>query len=166
VPSTTAKLGLQKPLGSERVTREAYATNLDLIEQNAAREQFTIKTFSYDSDNNRIAITFGPGIVELFSGNTAALASKNNDTTYYIDTPAINTTYYLYLQAGGSFTHNTTGVVPDNSILLWTVATGAALSTLTTTDKRTILSNAGAKLVTQLAEYAQRIKRLQLGVTL
>ena len=38
MPTTTPNLGLKKPLGNEVFNRQAYNENLDLIDQNAAKE--------------------------------------------------------------------------------------------------------------------------------
>ncbi|MFZ5688688.1 MAG: right-handed parallel beta-helix repeat-containing protein [Bacillota bacterium] len=152
MPDVTTKLGLKKPLGNEVVSRAAYNENLDIIEMMAAREQFVIKSLSYDSSNNRIVVVLGPGIAELFNGDAKVLITKDVDTTYYITAPEINTTYYLYIQADGTIAHNTTGIIPAGAADLWNITTGAQVSTLTALDKRAILSAAGARLAAHLAE--------------
>jgi len=159
--SNTPKLGLYKkdPVvdGNDTFNIQTMMNdNWDKIDTLAALEQFPIKSLSYDSGNNRIAITFGPGLAELFDGNDArAFVQKDNDTIYYIDAPAINTTYYVYIQADGTFAHNTSGIIPANAALLWNVTTGAELTTLTALDRRAILSATGARLAAHLAETAQ-----------
>lgn len=152
MPDITTKLGLKKPLVNEVVSRAAHNENLDILELMAAREQFVIKSLSYDGPNDRIIVTIGPGIAELFNSDAAITVSKVADTDYYITAPAINTTYYLYLQADGNFAHNTTGTIPAGALLLWYVATGAVLITITAIDQRLHLSVAGGKLAAHLAD--------------
>lgn len=115
---------------------------------------FFLAVPTYDAANDRIVCTLGKGIAELFNGDTRVIVEKAADTIYYINTPVINTTYYLFLQQDGTFTHNTTGVVPPGAVLLWEVATGATVGTLTKTDRRAQLSGAGAKFAAHLADTA------------
>jgi len=156
MPEETSKLGIKKPLGNETVSRAAFNENWDIIDLMAAREQFTIKSLSYDSANDRIEIVFGPGIAELFNNDAQTFVKKDTDTTYYINNPSTDTTYHVYIQADGTFGHNTSGIIPANAVLLWNITTGAELTTLTALDRRAVLSAAGARLVTHLAETAQK----------
>lgn len=113
---------------------------------------FFLAVPTYDAINDRIVCPLGKGIAELFNGDARVIVEKAAETTYYINAPAINTTYYLYLQADGTITHNTTGTVPAGAVLLWQVATGATVSTLTKTDRRAQISGTGAKLAAHLAD--------------
>lgn len=157
MPETTSKLRIPLPLGNETVLRTNHRAQLSAIEENAALDPFIIRSMSYDAANDRIVLTIGPGIAELYNGDARVLVQKDADTTYYINTPAINTTYYLYLQADGTFTHNTTGTMTVGTVLLWQVATGATVSTLAKTDRRAQLSGVGEKLAAHLADYVPHI---------
>lgn len=127
----------------------APAINADRL-----NEPFYIKTLTYDAGNNRLALTIGRGRAELFSGSNRVIIEKNAETVYYINAPAINTTYYIYLGGDGNFTHNTTGFIPSGAVLLWHVATGATVSTLTKTDRRYQIGGCGAKLGEHLPDTA------------
>ena len=61
MPTITPKLGLKKPLGNETVRRESFNENFDIIDKMAAREPFILKSTVYDSENDRIEVTIGPG---------------------------------------------------------------------------------------------------------
>lgn len=102
------------------------------ISADRLNEPFHLKNMVYDSANNKIDLTFGRGRALFLD----TVVEKTADSTYSIPTPAINTTYYIYLKNDGTFTSNTTGVSPSNSIKLWSVSTGTSLSTLTKLDLR------------------------------
>ena len=119
--------------------------NWDAIDQALGRP-FFLSDPTYDAANDRIVCVFSKGIAELFNGDNRVIVEKSDDTTYYINAPAINTTYYLFLQQDGTFTHNTTGAVPAGGVLLYQIAVGAAKATLTKTDRRYLISGVGAKL--------------------
>lgn len=154
MPTETSKLKIKKPLGNETVTRQSFNDNWDQIDKMAVLEPFLLETPTYDAANDRIVCVLGRGIAELYNSDARVIVQKDTDTTYYIPTPAINTTYYLYLQADGTFTHNTTGAVPAGAVLLWQVATGATKDALTKTDRRAQISGVGAKLAAHLADTA------------
>lgn len=120
----------------------------------AAEKPFYLASAVYDPANNRIACTLGPGIAELFNGNARVIVNTDIDTVYYITTPAINTTYYLYLQQDGTFIANTSGIVPSGAVLLWQIATEATVDALTLTDRRYQVSGAGTVIVAHQAENA------------
>lgn len=115
-------------------------------------EPFYLKSVTYDSANDRIVCTFGAGVAELFNGNARVIVEINDDATYYIDAPATNTTYYLFLQADGTVTHNTSGIVPAGAVLLWQVAVGATKDDLSKIDRRYQISGVGAALAAHLAD--------------
>jgi hypothetical protein len=102
-------------------------------------EPFHLKTAVYDAPNNRITLTFGRGRARFYD----TVVSKTVDFTYYINTPVINTTYYLYIKSDGSITHNVTGTAPADSMPIWKVATGASVATITKTDIRPLLEATG-----------------------
>lgn len=154
MPITTPKLGIKKPLGNETVIRASFNENWDIIDKQAVHESFLLEEPTYDVENNRVVCTIGPGLAELFSDNTLVIVEKTASTMYYINVPAVNTTYSLYLQADGTFAHNTTGFVPAGAVLLWKIATGATVSELTKTDWRARISGTGVKLAAHLADYA------------
>jgi hypothetical protein len=95
-------------------------------------EPFHLQSMAYDSVNNKIDLTFGRGRAIFLD----TVVEKNLDSAYSILAPAINTTYYVYLNSDGTYTHNTTGTAPSNSIRLWAVSTGATVDALSKSDLR------------------------------
>jgi len=151
----TPNYNLRKPDGTDNVNIDDLNYNMDQIDTSlkmAAQEQFFLDNPSYDSLNDRIACTIGPGAAELFNGDARVLVRKDADTSYYINLPVANTIYYLYLQADGTYNHNTTVIVPAGAAPLWQVATGASVSTLIKTDLRAQISVAGVRLGVHLDE--------------
>ncbi len=122
-----------------------------------------LKSATYDSANDQIDCVFAAGQIELFNGDSRVLVQVNDDATYSINAPAINTTYYIFLQPDGTFTHNTTGNVPAGSVFVWEVATGAAVDEITKTDRRYQISGVGAKLAAHLADYANYQRKVRMG---
>lgn len=148
MPELTPKLGIKKPLGNERVSRASFNENWDIIDQNAASQEqvdqpFFLKSATYDSANNRLVLTFGKGRANFLG----TLVAKTIDTTYYINAPTANTSYYIYVKSNGTFIHNTTGGEVDGAVVLWKVTTGASVNTITTTDLRGQLPGAAAQVV-------------------
>ncbi len=148
MPDLTPKLGLKKPLGNETVSRAAYNENLDLIDQNAASqdqvdEPFYLKSAVYDSGNNRIDLTFGPGRAVVLG----TLVAKTADSTYSISAPAPGTTYYVYLKSDGTCTHNTTGASITGAVQIWRVTTGTTVDVISVEDARGRLPGAAARVV-------------------
>jgi hypothetical protein len=143
MPTFTPKLGLKKPLGNETVTRAAFNENWDTIDQMAAREPFLLKSAVYDSENDRIDITIGPGRADFLS----VLVVQNSNTVYSIDTPTANTSYFLYLKSDGTFTHNTSGAEDADTVLIWKVVTGTTVDVTTIEDLRAELPDAGMRIL-------------------
>lgn len=127
--------------------------NWDKIDEALGRPFFA-KSYTYDAGNNRIAVVLSKGSAEFIVNGAAVLVQKLADETYLIPAPAINTTYYIYIKSDGTYTHNTTGVPPAGSLRLWTVATGAAVSTLTRADKRFNITGISAEMVKHLEDNA------------
>jgi hypothetical protein len=93
---------------------------------------FYLHSATYDSTNDKIDATLGPGISDFLQ----TIITKTVDTVYSIPTPAVNTSYYIYIKSDGTFTHNTTGAEVDGAVKLWIVATGSTVDAITTTDQR------------------------------
>jgi hypothetical protein len=106
--------------------------NWDRLDKEAVREPFRLKAAVYDSTNNKIDATLGPGIADFLQ----TIITKTTDSVYSIPTPAINTSYYIYLKNDGTFTHNTYGAEVDGAVKLWIVATGSTVDAVSTTDQR------------------------------
>jgi hypothetical protein len=87
---------------------------------------------TYDSANGRFAFVFGYGIIR-FPG---VLYTFADGTTYYINSPSINTTYHIYVGNDGALHNNTTGGTVAGWSKIWQVAVGGTLTTLTVTDWR------------------------------
>lgn len=170
MPSNTPVLGLYKkdPAtdGNDTFNIETMLNqNWDKLDANAARP-FYLKSVSYDTTNDRIVCILAPGLAELFSGDTRVIVEKTVDTAYYIPAPAINTTYYLYLQADGTFTHNTSGIIPAGAALLWQVAVGATKDALIKTDRRAMISGIAEVVMSHLADNAPHSQYVpQLGAS-
>jgi hypothetical protein len=158
MPELSDKLKIPMPLGTEKVNRENFLEILNAIEKNAASEAqadkpFFLKSASYDLANNRIELTISPGRAEFInSSNAIIMVDIPEDTTYYITDPAIETTYYLFLQSDGNFSHNTTGIIAAGSIVLWSVGTGQQVEELTSTERRAQISGVATAVMSHLAE--------------
>ncbi|MBO8169361.1 MAG: hypothetical protein H0Z35_09290 [Thermoanaerobacteraceae bacterium] len=116
--------------------------NWDKIDADAAKP-FYLKSATYDSANDKIDITFGPGRAAFLE----TLVVKDQDSTYSIYAPAANTSYYVYLKSDGTFTHNTTGGEVTGAVPVWKITTGATVDQITTEDLRGQLPGAGARKV-------------------
>lgn len=143
MPTLTPKLGIKKPLGNETVTRQGFNDNWDIIDLEAARAPFRLKSAIYDGTGNQIVCTIGPGQAAFLG----TVVSQAGDAIYNIPAPAISTDYYLYLKSDGTYTHNTTGASITGAVKLWRVTTGDPVSTITTTDLRGELPGADAQVV-------------------
>lgn len=148
MPTFTSKLNLPKPLGNEVVSRANHNALVDAIDAAAAAQSqvdqpFYLKSATYDGANNRIVLTFGPGRAAFLG----VLVATTGDSTYYINSPAPNTSYYVSVKSDGTFTHNTTGAGIAGAVALWRVTTGATVDVLTTTDLRGQLPGAAARVV-------------------
>jgi hypothetical protein len=148
MPTTTPKLGIEKPLGNETVNRNVINLNYDKIDENAAAqsqvdEPFYLKSAVYDAGNNKIDLTFGPGKASFLG----TLVSKTADFSYSINSPTSNTTYYVFIKNDGSCTHNTTGEAITGAALIWKVINGVSVENITTEDVRGRLPDASARAV-------------------
>jgi hypothetical protein len=135
--SNTEKFGLLKKDPSTDGTdtfniKTMMNENWDKIDKLAVKEPFLLKSAVYDSVNNKIDATLGAGIADFLQ----TIITKTADTVYSIPTPAINTSYYIYLKSDGTFTHNTTGAEVDGAVKLLIVSTGSTVDAVTTTDQR------------------------------
>lgn len=148
--SLTPKLKLTKWTASDGFNMDALNAKLDDIDEKTAPDNF-YTTAVYDSANTRIICTIRTGIAEIFDAGNASTVETTESTLYYIDTPAINTTYYIYLQGNGTFIHNSTGIRPATSILLWAVTTGETVDILILTDRRARISSSGYVLESHLS---------------
>ena len=145
MPVETAKLGLKKPLGTDKVTRAAYNENLDIIDRLVTRDQFYLDSLSYNETGSVISFVLGAGFVEIV-GSEVVSASLSVDTACNIVNPAINTIYNVCIKSDGTIATNT-GDIPADSLLLWEIVVGQSLSDLSKRDKRGILSNIGKRVV-------------------
>jgi microcystin-dependent protein len=148
MPQTTSKLGLKQPLGNESVSREAYNENLRLMDQNAASqaevdEPFFLKTVIYHTASHRIDLTLGPGRASFLG----VMVAKIGDSTLFIDSPAPNTAYYIFITKEGNFVYNSTNINLAGAVPIWSVNTGDSISDITTQDLRGKLPGAAARIV-------------------
>lgn len=108
-------------------------------------QPFHIRSAVYDSTNDELDITVGEGradwgvdqVTEFTAAQTANVAS-----------PAINTTYYVYLQSDDTLYTSTSSTYDgsaDDAVRLGSVATGSDVSTLTIDDLRGVLPAATAE---------------------
>lgn len=105
-------------------------------------EPFHVRAASFDSVNNRINVTIGPGRAAFLG----VIAERLADTIHHIAAPTVNTTYHIYVHSNNTFSHNTTGAEPAGAVRLGTVRTGAALADpMTRTDVRGQLPGAAAR---------------------
>jgi hypothetical protein len=115
-----------------KIESQPLNDNLADLENRKVEQPFPLKSVVYDSINNKIDATLGPGISDFLQ----TIITKTIDSVYAIPTPAINTSYYIYIKSDGTFTHNTTGAEVDGAVKLWIVATGSTVDAITTTDQR------------------------------
>jgi hypothetical protein len=115
-----------------KVEAQPLNDNFADLENRKVEQSFLLKSAVYDSTNDKIDVTLGPGIADFLQ----TIITKTADTVYSIPTPAINTSYYIYLKSDGTFTHNTTGAEVDGAVRIWIVATGSTVDAITTTDQR------------------------------
>lgn len=146
----TSKLGLPKPAGNELNNRAGYNAVLDQIDAAAMKDIFYCKTAVYNSGTSKIDVTIGPGVISFLQ----IVVNKTVDTVYSISSPAINTSYYVYLSSAGAFSSNTTGAEVDGAVMLWKISTGAALTAISTLDLRGIV-NGSAQMVKDLLDSYQ-----------
>lgn len=104
-------------------------------------EPFHVAAATYNAGENRIEVIIGPGRAAFLG----ALVEKLTNSTYYITSPATQTTYYVYLTSAGTFSHNTSGVEVAAAVRLGRVTTGATLDDLTLADDRGLLPGAAAR---------------------
>lgn len=116
--------------------------NWDKIDADAAKP-FYLKSAIYDSTNDKIDLTFGPGRAAFLG----TLVAKDQDSTYSISAPAVSTSYYIYIKNDGTYTHNTTGEEVTGAVQIWKVTTGATVDQITTEDLRGQLPGAAARKV-------------------
>lgn len=145
IPTVTDKLGLKKPLGTDKVTRAAYNENLDIIDRLVTRDQFYLDSLSYNETGSVISFVLGAGFVEIV-GSEVVSASLSVDTACNIVNPVINTIYNVCIKSDGTI-NTDTGDIPADSLLLWEIVVGQSLSSLSKRDKRGILSNVGSRVV-------------------
>lgn len=139
----TRKFGITVPQGGDAANRVVMGESIEKLDIAAAPDPLYLKSAAYDAGNNRLVLVFTPAVLDFLAVRVALLA----DTTYHIVAPAINTTYYVFVKNDGTMAHNTNGADIAGSYLIWQVATGATVSTLTLTDARGQLGGATAKAV-------------------
>lgn len=154
MPTLTSKIGIPSPLDNESVTSDAFRAIYAAIDLGAASQvqvdrPFYLKSLTYDAGNNRLVLVFGPGRV-LFGASS--LVQSTIDQTLYVSTPAINTTYTVYLNPDGSFAVNTTGAFDPAKYMLWQAITGAAVTTLSKVDRRPDATLTGLIVAAQIAD--------------
>lgn len=98
-------------------------------------EPFHLKGASYDE--GVITVTIGPGRAN-FGGGLSGIVEKLSDSTLTISAPAVNTTYYIFIEPDGSFSYDTSSL-PKMGVLIGSVATGDPVTILTRDDLRGIL---------------------------
>lgn len=106
-------------------------------------EPFHVRAAAFDSVNNRINVTIGPGRAAFLGTVVERLA----DSLHHIAAPVVNTTYHVYLHSNNTFSHNTTGIELAGAVRLGTVRTGAALADpMTRVDVRGQLPGAATRV--------------------
>ncbi len=98
-------------------------------------EPFHLKGASYDE--GVITVTIGPGRAN-FGGGLSGIVEKLSDSSLTISTPAVNTTYYIFIESDGTFSYDTSSL-PKMGVLIGSVATGDPVTILTRDDLRGIL---------------------------
>lgn len=143
----SAKGGIPLPLGTDVVSRAARIAELNAIDtafalQSQADRPFFLSAYTYDSGNNRLVLTIQPGRVHF----GAVLVDIVTPTTVFVPTPAVATTYYVYVTSAAGFVSNTTGTPPANAVPICSVTTAnpVATGTLTRADRRAELPSGDA----------------------
>lgn len=148
MPETTAKLGVSISTGSDHAQRSDFTNAFKAFDLTVGRDHAWLKSLTYDAGNSRIVAVLTPMEADFLS----ARVSIATDTTYYINAPATNTAYTLYLKSDGTLTHNNTGAEVAGQVPLWRITTGAVLTTLTAVDLRGGLHGALARAVKELLD--------------
>jgi hypothetical protein len=102
-------------------------------------EPFHLISMVYDSVNDKVDLTFGRGRAVFLD----TIVEKVAESAHSILTPAINTTYYIYLKNDGTYTLNTTGTTPAGALKLWAVSTGSTVDVLSKSDMRALIDASG-----------------------
>jgi hypothetical protein len=102
-------------------------------------EPFHLKGVVYDSVNDKIDLTFGRGRAVFLD----TIVEKVAESTHSVTSPAVNTTYYIYLKNDGTYTHNTTGTSPTGALKIWAVSTGLTVDALSESDMRALIDASG-----------------------
>lgn len=99
-------------------------------------EPFWIKAAVYDAPGTRLDITVGPGRADWSTPAATMRTTQAADTHVYIASPAISTTYYLFLvPANGStatYRASTSATVQPGDILLGSCLTGNPIGSAVT----------------------------------
>ncbi|QGQ93960.1 hypothetical protein EHS13_03085 [Paenibacillus psychroresistens] len=149
----TNKLALLKPAGNEANTRANYNALIDQIDAVAMKDAFYCKSAVYNSGTSKIDVTIGSGTIVFLQ----TVVTKSADSVYSITTPAINTSYYVYLSNAGLFSSNTTGVEVDGAIMVWKVIVGSTLAAITLLDLRSIVSGSAQTVKDLLDAHSARV---------
>nr|BDD46355.1 hypothetical protein 1 [Pelagibacterales bacterium] len=140
---TTQRLGLNKLESSDTADLTQFNPNWDDIDEKMVLEPFYLKSVSYDSTNDQINITFGPGRAS-FLGTLVAIGQ---DTVYTVSAPVANTDYYIFIKDDGTFTHNTDSSEISGAVLIRKISTGSTVDSITEVDLRGVLPGAAAQTV-------------------
>jgi hypothetical protein len=108
----------------------------DALTHEEINQPFWLKSATYDAENDRIIVTIGPGRADWGGGT---LTEKLTDSTLYITTPSINTTYYIFLKNDSTFIYSTSGTPRGGEIRIASIAVGETKDALTVSDLRGML---------------------------
>lgn len=117
---------------------EIRITDLETAVQNIDISDLKIDSCTYDATNDRLVITIKGGRASV-NGNIIDFSG----TTYYINAPTINTSYYLFLEDTGSISHSTSNAETENNMVIGSVTTVDTVDTITVDDLRYFLTKGG-----------------------
>lgn len=109
-----------------------------------ANQPFWVSSVTYDSTNDRMVITVGPGRIDWNNGTV--LEYTANQTIYH-NAPAVSTTYHVHLRTSGVVV-TTSALDTSGGVRLAQYVVGATKPEITLTDKRGLLPNTTGTLKT------------------
>lgn len=101
-------------------------------------QDFKITQVANDAQNGRLVVSINGGSASI---NNIIVNIEN--TTFNIQSPAINTTYYVFLNANGTFTTGGSSTESNTNMLVGKVIVGASLTELSYTDERYFFTRGG-----------------------
>jgi hypothetical protein len=142
-------------------------TSVTGVGSDKLNEPFWIKAAVYDAPGTRLDITVGPGRADFGNPSGAKLTVQSADTHVFIASPAISTTYYVFLTpaAGAAVYRTSTSPTPQaGEACLGSCLTGNPIgSAVTRADLRGMLPVPSSSLTTAVGDIKPVAAAAALG---